>query len=246
MGFSDPCAICKETIESTKGGQLECDHYFCTVCISEWLKVTNKCPLCLAVTTSIRTLQATIPVGEFGTKAFEVLLQCCLKNFEFFNGDDLSSLLEFSRLYCTGDIQKIYREGGIVNFSSMQQEIIELSVRWFLLKKTVLDKLQRPTLRFPHWLKKTKWVENGRDYDKCLEVLKAQVFELETQKRQNDEKAAQIRREHLLEEVLHPQEDMNGFQQVGNRTGIRKRRRESGFEQTCRIRDKEVEVITLN
>ncbi|XP_077536367.1 uncharacterized protein LOC144148722 [Haemaphysalis longicornis] len=40
------CAICLEQFQGEEVGMPECcDHVFCLVCIQEWAKVTNKCPL---------------------------------------------------------------------------------------------------------------------------------------------------------------------------------------------------------
>ena len=41
------CSICREYISEPK--ILNCGHLFCNVCVSEWLKRINKCPVCCTV-----------------------------------------------------------------------------------------------------------------------------------------------------------------------------------------------------
>jgi hypothetical protein len=49
------CCICY-TDEVKSAGLLDCNHYFCFECISDWAKVTNLCPLCKGPFTRIRKI----------------------------------------------------------------------------------------------------------------------------------------------------------------------------------------------
>eukprot|EP01087_Luapelamoeba_hula_P014246 TRINITY_DN4149_c0_g2_i2.p1 TRINITY_DN4149_c0_g2~~TRINITY_DN4149_c0_g2_i2.p1 ORF type:complete len:265 (+),score=25.05 TRINITY_DN4149_c0_g2_i2:28-822(+) len=66
------CVICRET-DLVQEGRIGCKHRFCDVCILEWSKITNTCPLCklrfikifkfkLRVRHLIKTNQALRPI----------------------------------------------------------------------------------------------------------------------------------------------------------------------------------------
>lgn len=40
------CPICFTDEMSEKSRILVCDHYFCTVCLLEWIQIENRCPIC--------------------------------------------------------------------------------------------------------------------------------------------------------------------------------------------------------
>jgi hypothetical protein len=44
--YSTECAICMETIDDLKGGQLKCKHAFHTDCIKKWFFKNLVCPVC--------------------------------------------------------------------------------------------------------------------------------------------------------------------------------------------------------
>ena len=42
------CAICLEELNQVKYiTKTSCNHYFCTNCILDWLKVKQNCPMCM-------------------------------------------------------------------------------------------------------------------------------------------------------------------------------------------------------
>ena len=49
------CCICYAD-EVKSAGLLDCNHYFCFECISDWAKVTNLCPLCKGAFVRIRKI----------------------------------------------------------------------------------------------------------------------------------------------------------------------------------------------
>jgi hypothetical protein len=55
--------ICFEP-PSTRGTISCCDHVFCSACILQWSKVTNKCPVCKRVFSSVTSEPPPAPVQE--------------------------------------------------------------------------------------------------------------------------------------------------------------------------------------